>query len=90
MGFLAIAPHRTVLADFPHTALQTDLQISRVNPSLAISDNRFSFVENLFSDSILGNCFSSTIHLCLSTPSLLRNYLTSTVRSSGHRISLKN
>ncbi len=36
---------------------------SRSNYNLAISDNRFSFVNNLFSDSVFGNCFPSTIHL---------------------------
>ena len=86
---LAPAPHRTGLAVFPHPALQTGSLISRVDPAvslknftfgscLAISDSRFSFVDN--SLPALGPVIvSPPRYTCLSTPSLLQHYLSSSV-----------
>jgi len=84
---LAPAPHRSVRAVFPHPALQTGSHRSRVDPTvnltfgscLAISDSRFSFVDN----SLLALCpliVSPPRYTCLSTPSLRWHYPASQVQ----------
>ena len=75
---LAPAPHRTGLADLPHPALQAGSHTCGINPLAAISDSRFSSVDNASPGSVPG-IVSPTRYACLSTPSLHQHYPASSV-----------